>query len=198
MLVFMFAFSPQIPVGDQPPNIEQLTRNLIFEYASNPSALLLAVVPANMDIVNSEALKFVSEVDPHGMRTLGVLTKLDLMDAGTNASEVLSNKGPLQLRLGFVGVVCRSQKSIIDGKPIDRALQEEELFLKNHPIYKNYRCGSVVLGKTLHNLLLQHIKDRIPFLKSKVSQLMATAQDQLHLGQVFSHTSTSKVEQQHV
>lgn len=46
---------------------------------------------------------------PSGLRTIGVITKLDLMDDGTDARDVLENK-LLPLRRGYVGVVNRSQK----------------------------------------------------------------------------------------
>ena len=53
------------------------------------------------------------EVDPKGHRTVGVVTKLDIMDAGTNARNMLEGK-EVPLRLGYVGIKNRSQKDIID------------------------------------------------------------------------------------
>jgi len=70
----------QVPIGDQPTDIEKQTRNLISEYIAKPNSIILAVSPANVDIVNSEALKLARHVDPLGRRTIGVLTKIDLMD----------------------------------------------------------------------------------------------------------------------
>ncbi len=82
----------KIPVGDQPVDMENQIKQLVYEYISKPSSIILAVTPANVDIVNSEALKIAREVDPNGLRTIGVLTKLDLMDAGTNAFDILANR----------------------------------------------------------------------------------------------------------
>jgi len=56
----------QVPVGDQPTNIEKLIKKIILEYVSNPSSIILAVTPANIDVANSEALKIAREVDPEG------------------------------------------------------------------------------------------------------------------------------------
>ena len=67
--------------------------------------------PANSDLANSDALKLAKEVDPGSTRTIGVITKLDLMDDGTDARDILENK-TLPLRRGYVGVVNRSQKDI--------------------------------------------------------------------------------------
>lgn len=62
------------------------------------------------------------EVDPHGQRTIGVITKLDIMDKGTNALDVLLGQ-VVPLKLGFVGVVSRSQADIIANKPIRESLK---------------------------------------------------------------------------
>ena len=55
------------------------------------SCLILAVSPANQDLANSDALKLAKEVDPEGLRTIGVITKLDLMDQGTHAKDILGS-----------------------------------------------------------------------------------------------------------
>lgn len=71
-----------MPIGDQPEDIENQIRNLIIKYISNPNSIILAVTAANTDMATSEAIKMSKEVDPDGRRTLAVVTKLDLMDAG--------------------------------------------------------------------------------------------------------------------
>lgn len=82
-------------------------------------SVILAISPANVDLANSESLKLARNVDPQGRRTIGVLTKLDLMDAGTNALDILTGR-VYPLKLGFIGVVGRSQQDINSNKPIDR------------------------------------------------------------------------------
>ncbi|XP_035751299.1 dynamin-2-like, partial [Egretta garzetta] len=89
----------KVPVGDQPQDIEYQIKDMILQFISRESSLILAVTPANMDLANSDALKMAKEVDPQGLRTIGVITKLDLMDEGTDARDVLENK-LLPLRRG--------------------------------------------------------------------------------------------------
>ena len=60
-------------------------RDLILKTIEKDSTIILAVSPANDDLANSDAIKLAREVDPNSERTLGVITKLDLMDKGTNA-----------------------------------------------------------------------------------------------------------------
>jgi replication fork clamp-binding protein CrfC len=61
----------QIPVEDQPADIESQVRNLIIHYISNPNAIILAITPANVDFSTSEAVKFAKEVDPEGSNVDG-------------------------------------------------------------------------------------------------------------------------------
>lgn len=73
----------KVPVGDQPEDIEGQIRQLVLKYICNPNSIILAVVTANTDMATSESLKLSKDVDPDGRRTLAVVTKLDLMDAGS-------------------------------------------------------------------------------------------------------------------
>lgn len=121
--------------------------------------MILAVSPANVDLANSDALKLARSVDPRGLRTLGVLTKLDLMDAGTNALDVLTGR-TYPLKLGFVGVVNRSQQDINQDLPMEEARKKEEDFFRSHSVYRNiaHRCGTKFLAKTLNHVGAEQLK----------------------------------------
>jgi vacuolar protein sorting-associated protein 1 len=69
----------RVPVGDQPRDIEKQIRDMILRYITKPSCIILAVTAANTDLANSDGLKLARDVDPEGSRTIGVLTKVDLM-----------------------------------------------------------------------------------------------------------------------
>jgi len=88
----------KVPVGDQPRDIERQIREMVLKYIGKSNAIILAVTAANIDLANSDGLKLAREVDPEGQRTIGVLTKVDLMDEGTDVIEILSNRViPLRL-----------------------------------------------------------------------------------------------------
>lgn len=70
----------KVPIGDQPPDIEFQIKDMLLDYIENSNTIILAISSANSDIANSDALKLAREVDPTGERTLGVITKIDLMD----------------------------------------------------------------------------------------------------------------------
>ncbi|KAH7123745.1 dynamin-1 [Dendryphion nanum] len=170
----------KVPIGDQPTDIEKQTRNLITEYIAKPNSIILAVSPANVDLVNSEALKLARHVDPMGKRTIGVLTKLDLMDHGTNAMDILSGR-VYPLKLGFIGIVNRSQQDIQGNKALADALDAERDFFRHHPAYRNManRCGTQFLAKSLNQTLMAHIRDRLPDIKARLNTLMGQTQQEL-------------------
>ncbi|XP_038569941.1 dynamin-2-like isoform X8 [Micropterus salmoides] len=165
----------KVPVGDQPQDIEHQIREMLMQFITKDSCLILAVTPANTDLANSDALKISKEVDPQGLRTIGVITKLDLMDEGTDARDILENK-LLPLRRGYIGVVNRSQKDIDGKKDIRAALAAERKFFLSHPAYRHIaeRMGTPHLQKTLNQQLTNHIRDTLPGLRSKLqSQLLS-------------------------
>lgn len=167
------------PVGDQPEDIEIQIRELVCKYIRNPNSIILAVTAANTDFATSEAIKLAREVDPEGKRTLAVLTKLDIMDPGTDATDVLSGKLIL-IRLGIIGVVNRTQQDIINNKPIEKAIQDEANFLQRR--YPNIadKNGQPYLSRKLSQLLMRHIRDCLPDLKIRINSLMSQYQAQLN------------------
>ncbi|KAJ3611993.1 hypothetical protein NHX12_020272 [Muraenolepis orangiensis] len=168
----------KVPVGDQPQDIEVQIRELILKHISNPNCIILAVTAANTDMATSEALKVAREVDPDGRRTLAVVTKLDLMDAGTDAMDVLMGR-VIPVKLGLIGVVNRSQLDINNKKSVADAIHDEHAFLqKKYPSLAN-RNGTKYLARTLNRLLMHHIRDCLPELKARINVLAAQYQSLL-------------------
>ena len=168
------------PVGDQPKDIEKQIGNLIYDYISRENTIILAISPANADIANSDALKMARKVDPKGERTFGVITKVDLMDEGTDAMELLQGQ-IYPLKLGYIGVVCRSQKDINDGKEISESLKTEDKFFKTHPVYHklSHNLGIGALTSKLNALLIRHIKRTLPQIRDKISSIISQKRQEL-------------------
>lgn len=176
----------KVPVGDQPSDIEARIRTMIMSYIKVPSCLILAVTPANSDLANSDALQIARNADPEGYRTIGVITKLDIMDRGTDARNFLLGK-VIPLQLGYIGVVNRSQEDIMLNRSIKDALIAEEKFFRSRPVYSDLadRCGVPQLAKKLNQILVQHIKKVLPELKSEISsQLVAVAKEHASYGEI--------------
>eukprot|EP01126_Amoeba_proteus_P038924 TRINITY_DN4080_c0_g1_i1.p1 TRINITY_DN4080_c0_g1~~TRINITY_DN4080_c0_g1_i1.p1 ORF type:complete len:354 (-),score=62.70 TRINITY_DN4080_c0_g1_i1:621-1682(-) len=184
----------RVPVGEQPPDIETQIRSMVKSYISQPNAIIVAVTPANTDLANSDALQMAKEVDPEGKRTIGVITKIDLMDKGTDAMGTLNGR-VIKLSLGFIGVINRSQQDIIEGKPIRESLKAEKAFFLKHPVYRSiaHRCGTAFLAQSLNRILLNHIHESLPDFRIKISALLSDAEKQLlSYGDPFFDSSSNK------
>lgn len=110
-----------------------------------------------------------------------MLTKLDLMDAGTNALDILTGR-VYPLKLGFIGIVNRSQQDINSNKSMKDALDSETEFFMNHPAYRNiaHKNGTRYLARTLNQVLINHIRDKLPDMKARLNTLMGQAQQELN------------------
>ena len=141
----------KVPVGDQPRDIEKQIKDMVLKQIMKPNAIILAVTAANTDLANSDGLKLAREVDPEGQRTIGVLTKVDLMDEGTDVVDILAGR-IIPLRLGYVPVVNRGQRDIENRKAISFALENEKNFFENHKAYRNKSsyCGTPYLARKLN------------------------------------------------
>uniref|UniRef100_A0A060TDL4 Vacuolar protein sorting-associated protein 1 n=1 Tax=Blastobotrys adeninivorans TaxID=409370 RepID=A0A060TDL4_BLAAD len=170
----------KVPVGDQPKDIEKQIREMVLKYIARPNAIILAVTAANQDLANSDGLKLAREVDPEGARTVGVLTKIDLMDEGTDVLDILSGR-VIPLRFGYVPVINRGQKDVETNKSIKSALEFERNFFENHASYraKAQYCGTPYLAKRLNGILLNHIKGALPEIKQKIENTLKKYQQEL-------------------
>lgn len=171
----------KVPVGDQPKNIERLIRDMVLKFISKPNAIILSVTAANTDLANSDGLKLAREVDPEGTRTIGVLTKIDLMDQGTDVVDILAGR-IIPLRYGYVPVINRGQKDINTNKSIKDALEFERKFFENHPSYRSKAqyCGTPFLARKLNSILMHHIKATLPDIKARIHSTLTKYQAELH------------------
>ncbi|CAO3599065.1 unnamed protein product [Absidia cylindrospora] len=170
----------KVPVGDQPKDIEKQIREMLLKYITKPNAIILSVTAANQDLANSDGLKLARQVDPEGSRTIGVLTKVDLMDQGTDVIDILAGR-VVPLRLGYVPVVNRGQRDIESNKTISKALTAEKDFFEGHSAYhsKAQYCGTPFLARKLNMILMHHIRNTLPEIKAKIQNALVKYQQEL-------------------
>jgi len=185
----------KIAVEDQPPDIPEQIKNMVYSYIKPSNAIILAITPANTDLANSDALIAAREVDPHGDRTIGVITKVDIMDRGTDARDILLNK-IYPLKFGYIGVINRSQADINAKKKVAAAAEEEMEFFRKNPAYADIaqNCGTQFLSQTLNQILMKHIKNQIPSLYTQINDLLS--QKTLELQKYGATLGNTKEEQQ--
>ena len=186
----------RVPIEGQPHNIEEITKNMAIRYIEDPLTIILCVIAANSDIATSDGLKLAKEIDTTGSRTLGVLTKLDIMDAGTDAKKALMNE-EIPLKLGYVGVKNRSKLDLNNKISMAETARKEKEFFKTHPVYKNLPAGhlgtSVLINK-LTKIYFKIIRENLPRIVKAINERVKTAEEELQgLGQPMPTDEAGKM-----
>ncbi|XP_046565196.1 interferon-induced GTP-binding protein Mx-like [Haliotis rubra] len=149
-------------VKGQPVDIEKRIKDMIRKYIRRQETIILAVLQCNVDIATCEALKMAKEFDEEGRRTLGVLTKPDLLDKGAeNGVMRILNNMEFSLSKGYIIVKCRGQEAISKGQSLTEALGDEDNFFKDHSHFRSLKVsqwGILTLSSRLSLELQKHIK----------------------------------------
>ncbi|KFZ48187.1 Interferon-induced GTP-binding protein Mx, partial [Antrostomus carolinensis] len=173
----------RVAVGDQPKDIGEQIKKLLKGIIGCKETLNLVVVPCNVDIATTEALKMAQEVDPSGERTLGILTKPDLVDRGTEESIVnIIRNLVIPLKKGYMIVKCRGQQDIHNKLALATAIQQERKFFETHKYFsilmEEGRATIPHLAEKLTNELVRHIIKNLPTLENQIREvLQKTLQD---------------------
>ena len=186
----------RVPIEGQPKNIEEITKNMAIRYIEDPLTIILCVIAANSDIATSDGLKLAKEIDTSGSRTLGVLTKLDIMDAGTDARKALMNE-EIPLKLGYVGVKNRSKLDLNNRISMAETKRKEKEFFKTHPAYKNLPAGNLgteVLINKLTKIYFKIIRENLPRIVKAINDRLKIAEEELSsLGQPMPTDDAGKM-----
>ncbi|GFU30043.1 dynamin-1 [Nephila pilipes] len=172
----------RVTVDGQSESSIREVRQMILKYITPPESLILAVTPANQDLVSSDALEIASTVDPERRRTIGVLTKLDIMDEGTDARDIIENR-QITLKKGWIAVLNRSQQEIDDGRDIPYILEKEKRFFSEKSCYSHMseRMGTKYLQSTLQKILKTHIQAALPEVRNKLSERLSMYEKKLSM-----------------
>nr|XP_005489031.1 interferon-induced GTP-binding protein Mx [Zonotrichia albicollis]XP_026650531.1 interferon-induced GTP-binding protein Mx [Zonotrichia albicollis] len=173
----------RVAVGNQPKDIGDQIKNLLKRIIGCKETINLVVVPCNVDIATTEALKMAQEVDPTGERTIGILTKPDLVDKGTEEAivKILQNR-VIPLKKGYMIVRCRGQQDIHNKLTLAAAIQQEKHFFENHTHFRSFMEGGKAtipcLAEKLTDELVKHIIKTLPALESQIhGALYKTSQE---------------------
>lgn len=152
----------QVVGQNQPLQLKQKITELCDKYIQPPN-VILAISAADVDLANSTALRASRRVDPRGERTIGVVTKMDLVDPARGAAILADKQYPL--RLGYVGVVTRAPgisglfKKGTGGNLTALIAKNEHSFFSSHPVEygpdAGLNIGTLNLRKKLMHVLEQ-------------------------------------------
>ena len=186
----------RVPVEGQPGNIEEITRNMATKYINNPLTIILCVIAANSDIATSDGLKLAKEIDKDGSRTLGILTKLDIMDEGTDVQKTILNE-EIELKLGYVGIINRSKKDLDNKLPMEEIAKKEKEFFKTHRIYKYMDqkiFGTEALIKKLTKIYFEKITESLPKIIESINSNVLKIEEELKdLGDPIPENREAKI-----
>nr|XP_037840770.1 interferon-induced GTP-binding protein Mx2 isoform X2 [Chlorocebus sabaeus] len=174
----------RVAVGNQPRDIGLQIKALIKRYIQRQQTINLVVVPCNVDIATTEALSMAHEVDPEGDRTIGILTKPDLMDKGTEKSiiNVVRNL-TYPLKKGYMIVKCRGQQEIMNRLSLAEATKKEITFFQTHPCFRVLlEEGSATVPRLAERLtaeLITHIQKSLPLLEEQIRESHQKATEEL-------------------
>lgn len=147
---------------------------LLERVMAEPRTIILAVIPANQDIATVDVLERAQRVDPQGVRTIGVLTKADLVDQGAENEVVAVLKNIRKpLALGYVIVKNRSQAQLKLGLSLSDALANETDFFDSHPVWHNVdraKRGMDALSKRLTTVLVSRVKSSMPSIAANIQE----------------------------
>lgn len=158
----------------------QLVRNMVKGYMDNPRSIMLAVVPANVDLATQEILELAKESDPNGDRTLGVLTKPDLVDKGAESGVIAILDGRARrMKLEWHVIRNPGQKELNDAT-IDRSSLEENFFRSCEPwsSVAKEQTGINALRirlKEVHSTLVKKVFPRVSDIPFEVERSIADA-----------------------
>uniref|UniRef100_UPI0037E731C1 interferon-induced GTP-binding protein Mx-like n=1 Tax=Semicossyphus pulcher TaxID=241346 RepID=UPI0037E731C1 len=174
----------RVAVKGQPENIGDQIKRLIQKFINKQETISLVVVPCNVDIATTEALKMAQEVDPDGERTLGILTKPDLVDKGTEETVVqIVHNEVIHLKKGYMIVKCRGQRDIMDKVSLSEAIEREKTFFQEHTYFQIlYDEGHATVPKLAEKLTLElvhHIQKSLPRLEEQIENKLKKTQAEL-------------------
>lgn len=157
-----------------------LVRRIMNRHIKDERTIILAVIPSNTDIATQEILSIAKELDPNGLRTLGVLTKPDLVDKGgeENVMSLVEGKRN-QLRLGYCIVRNRGQ-SELSSDANTRYRKEKDFFL-TEPWSRldSDRVGTPALQRRLQELLVSITRREFPKVQAQIVQQLSSCRKRL-------------------
>lgn len=183
------------PIADQPKDIHKQTTNLIRKFIQIESSIILCVFPANVDIATVESFTLAREVDPKGLRTIGVITKCDLATNDNVLCQqlLMQTENVLQLKLGFIAVRNRAHDEIIS---IRDARKREEHFFQNHEASSavGLHClGVDALINCLANLYADLVLDAFPKMRNNIEKEYVAISEQMKKLPPVLETDTARL-----
>ncbi|KAF9902380.1 dynamin-like GTPase mgm1 [Lobosporangium transversale] len=146
----------QITSKNQPLTLKEKISELCEKYIQQPN-IILAVCAADVDLANSEALRSSRKVDPLGLRTIGVITKMDLVEPERGVAILRNQDYPLHL--GYIGVVCKPPGGNNKDNMTQAVIKTEDAYFRS--AYQFSQRGIAVGTGTLRRKLMDVLEENM-------------------------------------
>ncbi|KAG9240272.1 dynamin GTPase [Calycina marina] len=173
------------PTDDQTEEDVQLVSRLVDSYLESPRTIILAVVQGSNDIANQGIVRRARKFDPDGQRTVGIITKPDLVNQGTEAriARLAKNEDTTKLKLGYFLLKNPTPIELEAGISLSMRSQKELDFFSSSP-WKEYhldpnRLGVYALREFLQDLLSRHTEKELPKLRNEIKVLLEITEAEL-------------------
>lgn len=163
-----------------------LVRNLVIDYIKKPNAIIVATVSLKQEMENTVVRALARQADPTGVRTVGVLTKPDRIEAGAHQQKIDVLTGKMyRLEHGYWVVKSRTPAQLESGISFEEARMDERNFFRNTapwntlPTYVKQRLGSDFLEAKLGKILSSTISTALPLMKKRAEELLRQTRAEL-------------------
>ena len=164
-------------------DIHEVTKSMVESYIKDPNMVILVVIPATDDFGNAEALKLAKQYDQHGTRTLGVVTKSDLVKSDSDIVPRIKMEGKnINLELGFIALRCRTPSEVKNGVTRDQAMTHEGNLFSTHPLLSQLsptQWGLRTLVRCIVNVQADRVEAFIPEIKQLLNTRLMDAEAEL-------------------
>lgn len=157
----------------------EAVHNMVASYLQSSRTIILAVLQASNDMANQPIIKLARTHDPLGQRTVGIITKPDLINHGSEAKIALvaKNKDNIKLKLGFFLLKNPSPAELKECVTMAARSNLERRFFSG-PAWANQnldmsRVGAENLRIFLQDLLDTHIERELPKVREEIKKLLA-------------------------
>jgi GTP-binding protein EngB required for normal cell division/deoxyadenosine/deoxycytidine kinase len=185
-------------IGDQKKTVKDQIKAMCSSYLNDKRTIILAVIPANIDLANNEIFENASEVDPDGDRTIGVITKPDMMDAGTEHEiiDLVNNGTKKRLDLGYYIVRNRNNIDLINNISNTEARDNEQAFFMQPPWnqIRSSNTGADNLSAYLSEILERHVMRELPNVQLQLNDMIRENRRVLaEMGPEMVHVSEMRI-----
>ncbi|KAL9527626.1 Interferon-induced GTP-binding protein [Sphaerulina musiva] len=173
------------PSEEQTEEDMNTVHRMVDSYLENPRTIVLAVVQASNDIANQGIIRKSKKFDRAGQRTVGIITKPDLINVGAEGriAALAKNQDSTRLELGFFLLKNPTPREREDNVTQKQRSGNELRYFQCSPWKEQsldpLRVGIDNLKTFIQDLLDQHIERELPKVRDDIKSIIRTTEEEI-------------------